>query len=554
MPSITNPAGRIMQLLAPDRKDITAVYFYAILHSLIQLSLPVGVQAIIGFVAGASMRASLTVLIVLVVLGVFLTGIMQVNQMKIIEKIQQQLFARYSFAFAGHIPRFDLKKSDNIYLPEMVNRFFDIQNLQKSLAKILLEIPSATIQILFGLILLSLYHPAFILFGLILITLLWLIMRYTGRRGLETSIEESTYKYKVAGWLEEAARVARSAKFARTNDLHLRKTDEQVSNYLQARTGHFRILLFQYNTLIIFKTAITAAMLITGTLLLVHQQLNIGQFIAAEIVILVVINSVEKLIISLGSVYDALTAVAKLDAVTTIPAEKDGTLAVEKNGKGMKVEMKNVSFGYNEEADALQQISLQVNPGEKVCITGNSGSGKSTLLKLLTGSYSDFKGAILLNDIPIGNYDLSSLRSQTGVVLSQQEIFHGTLWENISLGNKAVSMDKVADLANKTGLSDFISSLKEGYNTELDPSGQRMPRSVVKKILLVRALATEPSLLLMEDPFEGLDEDRRRKLQQLLGGLSNTTLIMISHDAATQINFDKVLLLGSSGNGITSVL
>ena len=246
MATNTSPISRILKLVKLERKEITAVYIYAILNGLIQLSLPLGVQAIIGFVLGASMRASLIILITLIVLGVLFVGIMQVNQIKIIEKIQQKIFVRYAFAFAEHIPKLDLKKTDNIYLPELVNRFFDIPVLQKSLSKILLDIPIASIQILFGLILLSFYHPAFILFGIILIILLWLILRYTGHNGLQTSLDESSYKYKVAGWLEEAARVIKSIKLAKSNDLHLQKTDESVIGYLKARNSHFKILLFQY--------------------------------------------------------------------------------------------------------------------------------------------------------------------------------------------------------------------------------------------------------------------------------------------------------------------
>ncbi|MBL0268820.1 MAG: hypothetical protein IPP99_09185 [Chitinophagaceae bacterium] len=175
-----SPVSRILNLLKLERNEITAVYFYAILNGLIQLSLPVGVQAIIGYVLGASMRASLVVLIALVVLGVLVAGIMQINQMKIIEKIQQKLFVRYSLAFARHLPDLDLKRNDNVYLPELVNRFFDVQVLQKSLSKILLEIPTAVIQIFFGLVLLSFYHPAFILFGIILVSILVLILQFTG--------------------------------------------------------------------------------------------------------------------------------------------------------------------------------------------------------------------------------------------------------------------------------------------------------------------------------------------------------------------------------------
>ena len=325
MPTTKSPVARILNLLRLERKEITAVYFYAILNGLIQLSLPVGVQAIIGYVLGASMRASLVVLIALVVLGVLIAGIMQINQMKIIEKIQQKLFVRYSFAFAQHIPNLDLKRNDSVYLPELINRFFDVPLLQKSLSKILLDIPTAVIQILFGLLLLSFYHPAFILFGVILVTILILILKYTGGKGLETSLQKSKYKYKVAAWLEEMARVIKSTKLAKQNDLHLQKTDEQVSNYLIARNSHFKVLLFQFNVLVIFKTLITAAMLIVGTMLMVNQQLTVGQFIAAEIVILLVLNSVEKLIINLGSVYDTLTAVEKVAQLTDKPVEKNGS-------------------------------------------------------------------------------------------------------------------------------------------------------------------------------------------------------------------------------------
>jgi len=543
MPNLISPVARILNLVKLERKEITAVYFYAILNGLIQLSLPLGVQAIIGFVLGASMRASLVILIGLVVVGVLAAGIMQVNQMKIIEKIQQKLFVRYSFAFANHIPKLDLKKTDNIYLPELVNRFFDIPVLQKSLSKILLDIPTASIQILFGLILLSFYHPAFILFGLILVLLLWLILRYTGSRGLQTSIEESNFKYRVASWLEETARVIKSIKLSKSNDLHLQKTDEQVTGYLDARNSHFRVLLFQYNVLVVFKTIITAAMLIVGSLLLVNQQLNIGQFIAAEIIILLVLTSVEKLIMNLGSVYDTLASIEKISSLTDRPGEETGTVLLVGNNKGLKVEMKNLSFSYNNETDVLQNISLQINPGEKICIKGKDSSGKSTLLRVMAGAYTDFKGSLLLDDAPVGNYDLDSVRSQMGVLINQQDIFYGTVWENISLGNENISISSVIDIAAKVGLTDFIASLKNGYDTMLDPTGNRLPRNVIHKILLVRALASKPRLLLLEDPWINLENKLRLQIMQLLKEIKDTTLVVVSNDDDFAKQCDRVVIL-----------
>lgn len=542
-----SPVTRIMNLLKLERSEITAIYLYAILGGLIQLSLPVGVQAVISYVLGASMRATLVVLITLVVLGVLIAGILQINQVKIIEKIQQKLFVRYTFSFAQHIPKLDLKKNDSVYLPELINRFFDVPLLQKSLSKILLDIPTAVIQILFGLLLLSFYHPAFILFGVILITLLFLILRYTGGKGLATSLEKSRYKYKVAAWLEEMARVIRSTKLARHNELHLQKTDEQVSNYLTARNDHFRVLLLQFNVLVIFKTFITAAMLIVGTLLMVNQQLTIGQFIAAEIVILLVLNSVEKLIINLGSVYDTLTAVEKVSEITDKPVEKNGTLELPDTGNGVRLEMKEVSFSYTGESDILKNLSLKIEPNEKVCITGKDSSGKSTLLKLMTGSYTDFNGSIMIDNVPLGNYNLDSLRAQTGVLISQQDIFQGTLWENIALGNPAVTLDAVRRFAEKTGLNDFIATLKDGYDTVLDPTGKRLPRNVIHRILLVRALAGKPKLLLLEEPWMNFSNEHRSQIIQLLKEIRNTTLVVVTNDEEYIQQCDKVIRMNENG-------
>jgi ABC-type bacteriocin/lantibiotic exporter with double-glycine peptidase domain len=542
MPANT-PVKKILNLLKLEKKEITAVYFYAILNGLIQLSLPLGVQAIIGFVIGASMRASLVVLIALVVTGVFVAGIMQINQMKIIEKIQQKLFVRYSFAFAVHIPRLDLKKNDNVYLPELVNRFFDIPILQKSLSKILLDVPTASIQILFGLILLSFYHPAFILFGFILVLLLWLILRFTGNYGLQSSIDESTSKYKVAGWLEEAARVIKSLKLAKHNDLHLQRCDEEVTEYLTARNRHFKILLLQYNVLVLFKTIITAAMLIVGTMLLVNQQLNIGQFIAAEIIILLVLNSVEKLIMTLGTVYDTLTAIEKISGLTEKPVEENGSAVLGYSARGIKLEMKNLSFSYSDEKDHLSDISLLINPGDKVCIMGKESSGKSTLLRLLAGAYTDFKGALLLDDAPIGNYDLDSVRAQIGVMINEQDIFRGTIWENIVLGRENISQQEVSEIAAKVGLNDFISTLKTGFDTMLDPTGKRLPRNVVHKILLTRALVSRPRLLLLEDPWMNYEAGSRGQIMQLLNEIKETTIVVVCNDQEFAKQCDQVIVM-----------
>lgn len=333
----------------------------------------------------------------------------------------------------------------------------------------------------------------------------------------------------------------------------MQKADDQVTGYLDARNRHFRILLLQYNVLVIFKTLITAAMLIVGTLLLVNQQLNIGQFIAAEIIILLVLNSVEKLIMTLGSVYDTLTSVEKISNLTDKPAEENGSIELSGKDNGLSLEMKNLYFSYDDETDVLRNISLQVNAGEKVCIQGNDSSGKSTLLRLMAGAYQGFKGSFLLDSLPVGNYNLASLRSQTGVMLNRQDIFYGSLRDNILLGNDSISMESVIDYAAETGLNDFISTLKDGYDTILDPTGKRLPQNVTHKILLVRALVGNPRLLLLEEPWMNLEKDFRSRLIKLLCKLKNTTVVVVTNDKEFTELCDKLITI-EKGTAIVSLV
>lgn len=539
-----HPFRKIWNLMRQDKSEIFAIYFYAILSGLVQLSVPIGVQAIIGFVLGASMVTSLYVLIFLVVLGVLFVGIFQMNQMKLIEKIQQQIFARYAFDFAEKIPRLDLLKTDQYYLPEKINKFFDTINVQKGLSKILLDVPTASIQILFGLILLALYHPIFIVFGFVLITILWAILKYTSKKGLSTSLLESKYKYRVVAWFEEMARIIKSFKFSQGSHMNLKRTDENVSSYLLARTSHFKILLFQYRTLVAFKVAIITAMLSVGTYLLLEQQLNIGEFIATEIVILTVISAVEKLISSLDSVYDTLTGLEKLAIVTESPLEKEGTYNFQHLQKGMEIEFKDFGFEYPDGKKALQHINMHIKPNAKICISGGAGAGKSTLIKVLSGSYRAFDGTILLNKIPIGNYQLQSLRNATGVYLNQRELFEGTVWENISMGKENVTMNDIMEVSKKVGLENFVTDLANGFETRIDPVGKKLADSVIKKILILRALLNEPELLLLEEPWQGLEANEKLSLKKYLFDKNlKSTVIIISNDPESLEQYDLHLQL-----------
>jgi ABC-type bacteriocin/lantibiotic exporter with double-glycine peptidase domain len=325
--------------------------------------------------------------------------------------------------------------------------------------------------------------------------------------------------------------------------LNIKKTDGIVSNYLQARTSYFKVLLTQYWSLIMFKVLITAAMLIVGAVLLVDQQINIGQFIAADIVILSIIASVEKLILNMDKVYDVLTSVEKLSKITESEIETQGSVHLSDTSKGVSVLFENVGFVYGNQSKALEGLQLNIAAGDKVCIMGESGSGKSTILRLLTGAFKNFTGSILLDGIPMGNYNLQSVRSQTGILLSQQDIFHGTIWENITMGSNQIQYEEVTDLVNRCGLTSFIQSLPKGYDTVLDPTGKRLNSKIRQDILLLRALLGKKRLLLLEEPLNFLEKRYKQNIQDYIFSEENATVIIATNDAEIAARCNKVIYL-----------
>ena len=232
--------NRLLGLFELERQDILRIFYYSLFAGAVSLSLPLGVQAIINLIQGAQVSTSWIVLMVLVMMGLGFAGTLQIMQMRIIETMQQRIFTRSSFELSYRFPKIEMQALRKFYPPELANRFFDTITLQKGLSKILIDVPAAIIQIVFALILLSFYHPFFILFGLVLITLMYFVFKYTVRRGLQTSLEESKHKYQVAHWIQEVARSVVSFKISGNTSLALKKNDDLVLDYLNAEKRTFR--------------------------------------------------------------------------------------------------------------------------------------------------------------------------------------------------------------------------------------------------------------------------------------------------------------------------
>ncbi len=536
---------RLVNMLKLDKKDVRQIFYYAIFAGLVGLSLPLGIQAIINLIQGAQTSTSWIVLVVLVTLGVAFGGVLQLMQIRITENIQQKIFTRSSFEFAYRFPKIKMSELHGIYPPELANRFFDTLTIQKSLSKILVDYPTALLQIIFGLLLLSFYHPFFIIYGFLLVLLVYILFKFTAQKGLDSSLMESKSKYKVAHWLQEVARSIVSFKLSGKTSLAIDKNDELTSKYLEHREKHFNVLISQFTQMIGFKVLVTAGLLLIGGILVLSQEMNIGQFVAAELIILIIIAAVEKLIAGLESVYDVLTSLEKLGNVVDKELEPADGEKPFKGDENFSVDLEHVTYEVpGRSLPIIDNLSLSISKNSTIVLRGANGSGKATLLRLIAGIVEPTHGNIYINNTDLRGVHLNYYRSHLGQSLTEESPFEGTLRENITFGHKEITDEEIYWALEKVDLNEFLKKLPLGLKTVLFPEGKQLSYTVSKKIVLARSIVRKPKLLILKDPLHQFDSDESKRIMNFLTDESNGwSLLVVSQNQEWVTRCSRVITL-----------
>ncbi len=528
MKEMMSPWKRFTSLLQLDKKDIKQLFYYAIFAGLVALTLPLGVQAIINLIQGAQVSSSWIILVILVTLGVAFQGILQLMQIRILENMQQKIFTRASFEFAYRFPKIKMTELRDYYPPELANRFFDTLTVQKGVSKILIDIPAAALQIIFGLMLLSFYHPFFIIYGLLLVILMYVVFKFTIKKGMETSLAESKSKYRVAHWIQEISRSIMSFKLSGNTNLAMLHNDKLTTSYLEARESHFKILIKQFIQLIGFKVLVTGGLLVIGGLLVLNQKMNIGQFVAAEIIILLVIGSVEKLIKGLETFYDILTSLEKIGQVVDKELEPQEGIYPFANNRPLSIEWDNIHYDTPEKQTIFDNVNFTIDHTDRILLNGGAGTGKTTLLNILSGLISPSSGSFYINDISAKGVWLNKYRASIGLVLPEHTPFEGTIIENITFGRADISQERLHEVLKNLGLLPFIKKLSNGITTMLHPEGKQIPFTISKRIILARAIVHNPKLLLLKDPLEHFETTETNDIIQYLTSSDRTWALVVS--------------------------
>ena len=533
----------LLRLLSDERSDLITITMYAVMVAIFSLSVPLASQGIIDAVSLGTFTNQLVILCGAIAAGLVLYGAFTLLQYYTVDVLQRRLFAATGLEIAYRLPMMKRSALQGEYGPALVNRFFDVITMQKSLAKLLLDGLSYSLVALTSLLLLFVYSPFFLIIGLLAVLFTPVLIWGLGRNGLKTSIRESSTKYAMAHWLEDLSRCHQSFKLNSTASYVHARTDQIAAKYVRMRNEHFRVFSRQLAGAMMFRALIVGLALGIGGFLVTRGDITLGQFVAAELVIVSLTAAGFNLVKLFEHAYDLLTAISKILHVTDKPLESVGGEPLPSNTGPAEIRVRNLTVGYGEGAPALDGVSFDIEAGTHTCILGESGAGKTTLSRTFVRLHTPSGGHITLDGYDISRLNLQAYRQEVRLALSVDELFKGTLEENITIG-RDFDYPTLERALYMSHLEEDVMSLPQGLQTPVMSAGLEFPQGFVRRIMVARAIIGEPRVLILDEAFNGIEEPMRRKLMDRIYEHDAWTLItVVDDDPLTVERADRVVVL-----------
>ncbi|MBX3228520.1 MAG: ABC transporter ATP-binding protein [Labilithrix sp.] len=527
------PAHRLYRWIQSDRNDMLLVFLYAVASSIVALTIPVTVQAMVNTVAFGTVIQPVVVLAFLVFAGLATAALFRALQARLVETIQERLFARTALQLSHRLPRVDATAHEDAHGPELVNRFFDVVTIQKSGSTLLVDGSALALQTLVGMIVLAFYHPFLLAFDVLLVLAMLFVFLWLGRGAERTAIVESKAKYQTAAWLQEMMRHPLMFKGTGGERFAVSRTYELTQEYLTTRRAHFRVLFRQHVGALGFQVVFSSLLIAIGGILVMNKQLTLGQLVAAELIVSGVLAGFSKVGKQLESLYDMLAGFDKLGHLLELPQETGGkSTFLDRYTGPASVTVRDVTFAYPGRR-LLEGASLELRAGERIALTGANGSGKSSLMNLFYGLRPPQSGVIEIDGEPIPTVSVKSLRTHVAMVRGI-EIFEGTILENVIAGRPEVTPDDARIALEAVELWNEVKQFPQGVDTPLTSYGAGLSLGQARKLVIARAVVAKPRLLLLDESLDDLDARTRERVAGYLFARERPwTIVVTTHDTAT---------------------
>ena len=537
---VKNLLAPISHLIALERKDLIVILLLTIAIGILNLATPLAVQTLVNVVTmGGVIKPLIVVSFVLFVL-LMVAGLVYVVEVIVVEYIQRRVFSDNVVEITKQILKIDLRVSDEHYPAELMNRYFELSSIQKAIYSLITVGLTAILHAIIGSIVLVIYSTYFTIIVLLLLAVTWFIVRVLGSQAINTAVAESYAKYHTGAWLENIANNPNLFKFSGGENYAINGSDKLIVKYLQHRQSHFSILLKQKITAVIVYALAGTIMLGIGGWLVMQAQINLGQFVAAELIIFTVLGSFLAFVRQLSNYYELVAGLDKLEVVKTMRTEFTGKHHFDGN-RALSIKFKNLSYQFNANNQPINNFSLDIEAGEKIAILADAGLGKTTLAELITGLRLPTEGQLLIDDVDLRLCHLPSLRQKMDL-LRRVEIQQTSILDNLKLNNSNIKLEQINSLLKQFNLLDAILDLPEGFDTDLTVMGTPLSTVQVKLLVIARAVLQNPKLLIIDGLLDELDTTSLQFVSEVLLGLSDCTVLVTTRSLAIAKHFTRVVV------------
>jgi ABC-type bacteriocin/lantibiotic exporter with double-glycine peptidase domain len=545
------PFSRYWALMVPERRDLWVVVIFAMMDGLFLLASPIAVETLVNTVAFGRYLQPIIVLALLLLTFLTFAAALQALSTYVVEILQRRLFVRLVADLAYRLPRVRGAALDEAHGPELLNRFFEIAQVQKITSSLLLDAVSIILRTFIGMAVLAFYHPFLLGFDIVLLVMIAFITFVLGRGAVKTAVRESRAKFSVGEWMQEVIRHPTAFKLHGGQQFALDRADQLTIDYLEARKRHFRIVIRQMVFALGLQTFAFTTLLGLGGWLVIQGELTLGQLVASELIVTVIVGSFTKMHKHLESFYDMMASMDKLGHLFDLPVERHDKLFHLRSGVAAEVAARQVSYHYGAHHrghGTLHDFTFALEPHDSVALTGPPGSGKSTLIDLLSGVREPVTGHVELDGIDLRELRPDSLREHLAVARSI-EIFRGTIDENVHLNRPRVSAHEVRQALDAVGLTDEIQQLPDGLNAVLQTNGAPLSATQALRLMVARAIVGRPRLLLIDGILDALPDAMLQQLLPNLVGRNHPWTTLIATGRQTVIDrCDRVVSLGLSSH------
>ncbi|MCC5792358.1 MAG: ABC transporter ATP-binding protein [Legionellaceae bacterium] len=502
-----------------DRPTLSSIAMISVIISLLSLSIPIAAQTLVNLIAFGKMLQPVITLSLIVLILMLALGALNIWQIVIVEVIQQKLMVKISLNLTRHFTHLSLDNFSVHHGPELVNRFFEVVTIKKSLASLLLYGINLGLQVSFGLILILLYHPLFLLFDIFIVVSVLLIIWIPFNKARESAKKECSEKHAIGAWLEEILINRYLFRFNWYHRYVTQQTDKKLVAFLKVRNVHFRQLIKHQIGFYTLSALASSLLLGLGGYLVINNQLSLGQLVAAEIVLGALIYSFKRFGVLLEDYYDLVAAEKKIDAVLNLSLE----LVKEDESETLITPLQSIQL------TAGNQHKASIRVDSPLLVLSEQSDQCRIFIDQLLGFRDPGSLDVRVNDIPCSKKNLISLR-RVSLLIAKPQWFSGSIYDNLVLNHRNKSIKTVMEQLKHYGLADKIVQLPEGINTIVYEWQETFTVSEITKLMLIRAILLEPELVVIDRVFDILHRDEVHELIGRLLANHKMFVVVVSQD------------------------